>query len=331
MSLRAGTVGLGGIVGVAFLLAAPAGADDEQRGRGIASGRGVVVRVEAADPGAAAGVEDPARKTKLVPVQGMARQSAPAASAAEARPWPHVTVRDLRTLHGFYVLDDERETFDRFLRWRGRVLDQGFSPAGHYYYFDYGARRSSADDYIRLSEYERLRRERDRNRREMEVRKVRLLTQHEKALEAGLQRLKAGQTERAIVAFTLAAKLNQADPACRIHLAQARVAQGHYLEAGLALRRALQLQPRLVYADLHLKQHYAAEDALDKHTAALSEWVQQNPARPEVYFLLGFLEFQRGDFEAAHAAFERVKEAMPDDDLTREYLEVTKPAAPQQP
>jgi len=138
-----------------------------------------------------------------------------------------------------------------------------------------------------------------------------------------------GEIERAIVALTLAAKLNQADPACRIHLAQARLAQGHYLEAALALRRGLQLQPKLVYADLHLAQCYRDENALNEYTDKLVAWVRENEARPEVYFLLGFLEFQRGDFDAAHAAFERVSKAMPNDDLTGEYLGITKPAAEQ--
>ncbi len=322
MSRCAYTIGLSGFLGVAFLLVTSAAAQDKQHNDGVRSDERVPVRVEAANAREAEG------KVKLV--QSVPAQRAQSASESVNRRRPRVTVRDLWVLDGFHALDDERETFNRFLRFRGRLLDQGF-PSDGYDPYGYSPYRSFVRDYIGVSEYERFRRQRDRHRREMEVRKVRLLTQHEKALHAGLRRLKDGQTERAIVALTLAAKLNQADPACRIHLAQARLAQGHYLEAALALRRGLQLQPKLVYADLHLAQSYRDENALGEYTDKLAEWLRNNEARAEVYFLLGFLEFQRGDFDAAHAGFERVKGVMPDDDLTREYLEITKPAAPRQP
>jgi tetratricopeptide (TPR) repeat protein len=308
MSMCAYTVGLSGILGLVVLLAAPAAAQDKQRSDGVA----------------AAGAVKTEGKVKLV--QSAPMERTPAAGQSPDRRWPSVTVRDLWVLQGFHALDDERETFNRFFRFRGRLLDQGF-PSGGYYHYGYSPYRSFVRDYVGLSEYERYRHQRDRHRREMEVRKVRLFTQHEKALHAGLRRLKDGETERAVVALTLAAKLNQADPACRIHLAQARLAQGHYLEAALALRRALQLQPKLVYTDLHLAQCYPDENALGEYTDKLVEWVRDNGVRPEVYFLLGFLEFQRGDFDAAYAAFERVSKAMPDDDLTGEYLGITKPAA----
>jgi tetratricopeptide (TPR) repeat protein len=324
MSLRAFSVGLSGILGIAFVLAASAAADDQDRRDAVAKGERVPHSAEVADANSTAKAGESDGKRRMQPVQSVPTQPSQVANASKSQAWPRVTVRDLRALEGFYALDDERETFQRFLHFRGSLLEQGF-PSNGYYHYGYSPSRSFVHDYIAISEYERARRLRDRHRREMEVRKVRLLTQHEKALHAGLQWLEEGETNRAIVAFTLAAKLDQADPACRIHLAQARLAQGHYLEAGLALRRALQLQPKLVYADLHLGECYKDEGALDDYTGELAEWLRDNPARPEVHFLLGFLEFQRGDFEAAHVAFERVKKVMPDDDLTRDYLEITKP------
>lgn len=200
-------------------------------------------------------------------------------------------------------------------------------PHARYYGYDPYRIHDSLIDVYRARRYiEQKERERRRNRRDMARREQRLLDRHEQALAAGLEQLKAGDAARATVAFTLAAKLNQGDPACRIHLAQARLAQGHYREATLALRRALELQPKLIYTDLHLQKYYQAEDALDTYTDTLSQWLRENRARPEVCFLLGFFEFQRGDFAAAHAAFDRARAATPDDDLTREYLEVTKPA-----
>ena len=160
----------------------------------------------------------------------------------------------------------------------------------------------------------------------MEVRKAHLLTKHEQAVMAGVRLLKQGDYKRAVVALTLAAKLNHGDPACRIHLAQARLARRQYREAGLAVRRGLQLQPKLVYADLHLDRYYEEEGELDRYAAALDTWIRESGAPPEVHFLLGYLEFQRGRFDAAHVAFKRVSNSLPDDRLTRSLLDITKPA-----
>jgi tetratricopeptide (TPR) repeat protein len=290
------------VSGVVLLLVGSVLADDKPRAR-VTEDDKAVERV----------VAPPAPRT--------AAQEAEDESTADRE--PRVVLRDLRAREGFDVLHDEYESFDRFFRFQRRVAEQETPGARPYYFYD--PYRSSVGEYIALSEYERFRKNRDRHRREMEVRKAHLLTKHKQALVAGLRLLKEGQCERAVIALTLAAELNHADPACRIHLAQARLARGHYREAGLALRRALQLQPKLVYADLHLDQYYKDEDELDRYTDALEKWVQEHAAHAEVHFLLGFLEFQRGDFEAAHVAFERVQSALPDDDLTRSYLEITKP------
>lgn len=165
------------------------------------------------------------------------------------------------------------------------------------------------------------------NRRDMKQRKTRILNNHERALRAGLEYLRNGEYARAVLALSMAADLNQGDPACRIHLAQARLAQGHYEEAGAALRRALQLQPKLRFLSLHLESYYPDEAEFDRHVDALSAWVQEHRTSADVYFLLGYMEFQRDDFEAAYAAFRVAQRGMPRDALTRSYLELTKPPA----
>lgn len=301
------------ILGVALLTMGTVVADDEQTRRAGRVDKRVIERDRSE------GLEDAITRgrtvepTEIRPTLGRSARSA----TQESR--PRVLVRDLR----------DRGSRERELWWysAGAPGTRYYSPYVYRYGCDpYPAWRRLADAYRAYHYVHRKERERRFNRKDMAEREQRLLDRHEQALAAGLQRLKAGEPARAIVALTLAAKLNQGDPACRVHLAQARLAQGHYLEAGLALRRALQLQPKLVYVDLHLRSYYEAEDALDQYTDALDEWSRKNNARPEVHFLLGFLEFQRGDFVAAHAAFRRVADALPDDDLTRDYLEITKPA-----
>lgn len=304
MSMRAPTIVLSVTAGVVLLLGGLARADDRPTARAGGDADGVPDRVVAP------------------PVSRTVAQEAEDESMGARR--PRVILRDLRAREGFDVLHDEFEGFDRFFRFRSRLAEQEPRSDGYYspYYDPY---RSFVGDYISLSEYERYRKTRDRHRREMEVRKAHLLSKHEQAVVGGVRLLKEGRYRRAVIALTLAAELNHADPACRIHLAQARLARGQYREAGLVLRRALQLQPKLVYADLHLDKCYQDEDELDRYTDELDEWLQENAAHAEVYFLLGFLEFQRGDFAAAHVAFTHVQSALPDDDLTRSYLEITKP------
>jgi len=163
------------------------------------------------------------------------------------------------------------------------------------------------------------------NREDMTRRAERVLGEHERALRQGLDQLKAGQVERAIVSLTLAAKLNQSDAASRIHLAQARLAQGTYVHAAKALRRALELQPKLLYLTLPLDSYYAERGALGRYTEALSRWLLANhEVGADEQFLLGFLELQRDDFDSAHAAFQRAAALRPGDELTRDALAITR-------
>ncbi len=189
-------------------------------------------------------------------------------------------------------------------------------------------RRYWDNRYDAWRRYDRLERAHRFNVRDVRQRRRKLLRQHEQTLSAGLARLKAGDTSRAIAALRLAGELNQGDPACRIHLAQARLERGQYGKAAEALRAALRLQPRLAYADLHLDRYYARSGTLAAATEKLRAYLRVNPAPPDYYFLLGFLEYQRGHLEAAHAAFRHVAAAWPRDALTRTCLDLTSPAGP---
>jgi hypothetical protein len=215
-------------------------------------------------------------------------------------------------------------------RW-GRSWDRPrflrrYVPYGSYGYGDPLGVQSGLEDAYFAGRYD----ERDYarwrwNRRDMAHRKARLLDKHAEALELGLGKLRQGDYARAVVGLTMAAKLNNGDPACRIHLAQARLALGQYEEAGKVLRRALQLQPNLVYVDLKLDEYYPQPEKFAECTDALAAWVRERPSSADVYFLLGYAEFQRGNFERAYAAFRKVARVMPKDALTLAYLEITRP------
>jgi tetratricopeptide (TPR) repeat protein len=187
--------------------------------------------------------------------------------------------------------------------------------------------RQATEDAYRARRYITQREQgRHFNARDMAQREARVLANHERTVAAGLEQLRAGEYRQALIALTMAAELNHGDPACRIHLAQARMALGHYDEAGASLRRALQLQPKLRFMSLGLPSYYFEEAEFDRHVDQLAAWLKANRATAETYFLLGYMEFQRGNFDTAHAAFRVAQRGLRDDALTASYLELTKPA-----
>lgn len=201
---------------------------------------------------------------------------------------------------------------------------------GGYPHYVYESFWMIEDAYIagRLDERRALRE--DFNIRDMQTRTERLLSAHEKALRSGAALLRQGDYQRAVVALSLAAELNQGDPACRVKLAQARMANGHYQEAAAALRRALQLQPKLAYLDLDLEDGYPRNDEFDRQIDALSNHVR-NGESMDASFLLGFMEFQRGRYDAAHTAFRKAAKLGCKDDALKAFLSITKPVVAAQP
>lgn len=185
--------------------------------------------------------------------------------------------------------------------------------------------RALEDAYLSGRYDERTDRQRMRQEAEWVERRERLLTNHERVTREGVALLRAGEYSRAVAPLTLATELNQGDPACRLHLAQARLALGHYDEAGKLVRRALQLQPALRYADLQLDRYYPSDGSLESFTSRLRTHAAGRGAAPEALFLLGYCEFQLGRYEAAHAALRRAGREFRDDPATEALLEITRP------
>lgn len=255
------------------------------------------------------------------------RGEQPAADAARTGQAPPPGARDEAGRAGAPTLEDSFRA-PRYAGHRVSFTRRHRRLHSYHPYLVYGGPQAFEEAYVAGRLDERYDAQHDFNYRDMAYRAGRLLTAHERTLRHGQLRLREGDYAKAIVALSLAADLNNGDPACRIHLAQARMAQGHYDEAGKVLRRALQLQPKLIYAQLHLETYYADAREMDKHVDKLAAHVKKNPASANTYFLLGYVEYQRDDFDAAHVAFRRVAKVLPKDDLTRAGLKITRPAAP---
>ncbi len=165
------------------------------------------------------------------------------------------------------------------------------------------------------------------NLRDMNRRAERLLTGHARAYELGRRALRRGDYARATIRFTLAARLNQSDPAARVMLALARLGQGHFDAAAAAFRRAVELQPNLVYLDLPLAERYPRPGVLAERTRALAAWIRGTKrSDADALFLLGYLRFRAGQFAEAQAALEQAAALRPDDRLVRDLLAIARPA-----
>ncbi len=209
----------------------------------------------------------------------------------------------------------------------GPGVAPGFAP-GYGPGFGQGAPFGSSpgQDYIAVREYEIDVAQRFFNVNEMELRRERLLSANEKAQRSGLEQFRRGDYAASVVAFTLASELNHGDPASRVHLAQARLALGHYDAAARAIRRALELQPKLIFVPLRLERHYANSRDFTRHVQALEEYVGAKPSG-DLQFLLGFFQFQRGEFDDAHKAFRAALRYDPSDEHCKQFLDITMPAS----
>jgi tetratricopeptide (TPR) repeat protein len=216
--------------------------------------------------------------------------------------------------------------------WSGRfspVYDRcGFGYGGYAGYYGYGyPYYDPATEVWRLYQvYKRIRTEQF-NERDMAQRAERLLRSHAEALRVGLTHLQRGDYSNAVIALTLAAELNHGDPASRIHLAQARLALGHYRDAGASLRRALELQPKLAYIPLNLESYYPSPNVFGRDVDAFAAKLREESGTTNEYFALGFFQLQRGSFAEANAALRKAHRAMPKDTLTRDLVKVSKPPA----
>ncbi|MBK8913664.1 MAG: tetratricopeptide repeat protein [Phycisphaerales bacterium] len=230
----------------------------------------------------------------------------PSVGGTERYPRPHVaaqpSIEDLARLQG-----------SRERRW-------------HYHPLAGVTGRDVAQTHDALNRVAQRNAQREFNQWDMDRRQQRLESAHDRMLAQGTDLLRRGEYLRAVIALSAAADLDQGDAASRVQLAQARLALGHYEDAAAALRRALQLQPKLAYMDLRLADRLPAEADLGVQVAGLAEALRSGEGGGEEWFLLGYVEFQRGRFAEAHAAFSRAAPLLGKDDLTRVYLDLTKPA-----
>ena len=112
-------------------------------------------------------------------------------------------------------------------------------------------------------------------------------------------------------AFKLAAETNQGDPAARIYAAHALFATGRYREAVPFLKRAFELQPKLVLLDYDMRDDYGRRADFDSHVRALEAALAQSPSSVERLVMLGYVRYYSGQKDTAYEPLARVKRIDP--------------------
>ena len=154
------------------------------------------------------------------------------------------------------------------------------------------------------------------------------LSSYVKAMEQGNVSFRNGQYGAAARHFILAAKLNQGDPASRLHVVHALMALGHYADAVPALRRALQLQPRLVYLPLDLRGQYGRPPEFAEHLAKLAAAAAEDPDDAGLWLLLGYCQFFSGAEPEAARSLGRAVELAPSDSIAGDLFQAARLSAP---
>ncbi|MCG3131954.1 MAG: hypothetical protein FLDDKLPJ_02764 [Phycisphaerae bacterium] len=86
-----------------------------------------------------------------------------------------------------------------------------------------------------------------------------------KAFEFGHEAFSKGEYDRAARGYLLAARQNQGDPASRLCAGNALIALGRYDDAAQMLRRAFELQPRMAYLPLDIRDEYGQAEDFHQH------------------------------------------------------------------
>jgi tetratricopeptide (TPR) repeat protein len=110
------------------------------------------------------------------------------------------------------------------------------------------------------------------------------------AMQNGGEFFRNGDYSSAARQFTLACELNQGDAASRLRLVMALVALGEYEAAAPALRRAIQLQAKVVHLPLNVEQDYGAISDFDAHLKKLESAAQAQANNESLWLLLGYCQ-----------------------------------------
>jgi len=148
------------------------------------------------------------------------------------------------------------------------------------------------------------------------------------AMQEGIKAFRHAEYSQALRHFLLAARQNQGDPAARLHGMYAMVALGKYDDAVLMMRRAIQLQTRLLELPLDIRDEYGPKVDFDAHLTRLRRYVHDNDGDAGLWMLLGFYQHFSGDAAGADKSLRRASQLAPSDPLIEMFAQTTRLLAP---
>ncbi len=154
------------------------------------------------------------------------------------------------------------------------------------------------------------------------------LTLRTSLLEDGDRYFREGRYGDAARSFLLAARQGQGDPVARLRAAHAMTALGHYERAWLLVRRAFQLESRLPYLQIDIRQDYDNVAEFERHRELLAKAATDAGDAPELWALLGYYRFFSEDGVDAVPALNRAAELAPESPVIRELREVARVSVP---
>jgi tetratricopeptide (TPR) repeat protein len=167
---------------------------------------------------------------------------------------------------------------------------------------------------------------------------------YDEAMEMGEGHFRERDYGSAVRDFLLAATVDQGDPMCRLRAAHSMTALGHYDDAAMLIKRAFELQPKLVYVPFDMRRLYNEGSELSNHVARLEKHVDamsggdamsgaggDDPARTRranTLALLGYYRYYSGDASGAHRVLTQARSISRRDRFINALLEAARVSAP---
>lgn len=134
-----------------------------------------------------------------------------------------------------------------------------------------------------------------------------------------------GRYREAADAFRLAADTHQGDPSSRLYAAHALFAVGRYHEAIGYLRRAFELQPRIVYLNFDIRNDYGERGDFTQQLGELETAVERSPANIDRLLLLGYIRYYSGERDRAYEPLACAYKLNRRDPLVKQLLTNSRP------
>jgi tetratricopeptide (TPR) repeat protein len=164
-----------------------------------------------------------------------------------------------------------------------------------------------------------------RFRVESEERTQRALRQFFGHLARSLTLFHEGRYREAADGFKLAADTNHGDSAARLYCAHSLFAVGHYRDAVPFLRRAFELQPKVVFLNFDLRDDYGDLADFADHLDALEQALARSPQNLDRLILLGYVYYYTGQRDRAFGVLSTASRIAPRDPLVLRLLDNSRP------